>query len=79
MAFAHFVVVEIVRGRDFHAARAEIFFHVFVGNHGNGAACQRQHQLFADKVRVTFVFGMHGHRHVAQHGFGAGGGDDEAV
>ena len=79
MAFADFVVVEVVRGRDFHAACAEVFFHIFVGNHGDGAAGKRQHQLFADEVRVTFVFGMHGHSHVAQHGFGAGGGDDEAV
>ena len=42
VAFADFVVVEVVRRRDFHAAGAEVFFNVFVGNHGDGAAGQRQ-------------------------------------
>ena len=48
VAFAHFIVVEIVRGRDFHAAGAEIFFHIFIGNHGNAAARERQQQFLAD-------------------------------
>ena len=48
VALAHFIVVEIVRGRDFHAAGAEIFFHIFIGNHGNAAAGERQQQFLAD-------------------------------
>jgi hypothetical protein len=31
----------------------------------------------ADEVLVAFVFGMHHHCHVAEHGLGAGGGDGE--
>ena len=48
MALAHFIVVEIVRRGDFHAAGAEIFFHIFIGNHGNAAAGERQQQFLAD-------------------------------
>ena len=42
VAFADFIVVEVVRRRDFHAAGAKIFFNVFVSNHGDGAAGQWQ-------------------------------------
>ncbi len=38
---AHCIVVEIVRRSDFHAAGAEYRVHVFIGDHGNGAAGKR--------------------------------------
>jgi hypothetical protein len=45
---------------------------------GMQAAGQRQRdELLADQVLVALVVGLHGHGGVAQHGFRAGGGDDQ--
>ncbi len=77
VALAHGIVVEVMRGRDLHHAGAEFLVHVFVGDDGDGAVAQRQRDLLADEVLVALVLGMHHHRHVAQHGLGAGGGDHQ--
>jgi hypothetical protein len=74
VTLAHFVVVEIVRRGDLHAAGAEGGVHVIVGNDGNAAAAQGQLHELADQVLITLVIGVHGHGGVAQHGLGARGG-----
>ena len=40
-------------------------------------SAQRQPHVLADQVLVALVFRMHGHGHVAEQGFRAGGGDDQ--
>ena len=77
VAFADFVVVEVMRRCDFHATGAEVFFNVFVGNHGDGTAGQRQNQFLSNQMGITFVLGIDGNGHVAQQRFGTGGGDDD--
>ena len=77
MALAHGIVVLVVRGGDLHHAGAEGAVDVFIGNHRDFALAQRQLDALADQVLVALVLGMHHHRHVAQHGFRAGGGNDE--
>jgi len=77
VALADRIVVEIVRRRDLDAAGAEGRVDVFVGDDGNRAARQRQRHMQADEILVAFVVGMHGNGGIAQHGFRAGGGDDQ--
>jgi hypothetical protein len=78
LALAHGVVVGVVRGRHLHHAGAKGFIHIGIGNDGDGAVAQRQHHLLANQVLVALVFGVNHHRHVAQHGFRAGGGHGQA-
>ena len=77
VAQAHCVVVVVVRRRDLDHAGAEFLVHVVVGNHRDEAVHQRQLDLLAHQVLVALVLGMHHHRHVAQHGLRARGGDRE--
>ena len=74
VALAHRVIVEIMRGRDLHAAGAEILVHVIVGDDRDFAIRQRQFDGLADQRGIALVFRVHRHRGVAQHGFRAGGG-----
>ncbi len=77
VTLSHRIVVEVMRRSDFHHAGAEFLVHIFVGDDGDVAVAQRQFHLLADEVFVALVFRMHHHRHVAEHGLGAGGGDGE--
>ena len=46
---------------------------MFVGDDRHAAAGDRQHDMLADHAGIALVLGMHRHRHVGQHGFGARG------
>ena len=72
-------VVRIVRRGDLHRAGAERRVDVLIGDHRDPPAGQRQLHLAADQVPVPVVIGVHGHRGVAQHRLGAGGGDHDRV
>ena len=61
-------IVEIVRRRDLHRARALLRVGVFVGDDRNAPADQRQDRMPADQMLQPLVVGMHGDRDVAQHG-----------
>ena len=77
MALAEGEVVGVVRGRDFDRAGAELAADPLVEEDGNFAVHQRQAQLLAVEMQVALVFGMNGDGHVAEHGFGARGGNGE--
>ncbi len=79
VAMAHFVVVEVVRRGDLHAAGA--FFHVgvFVADDPDAAVDQRQNDLFADQVFIAWVFRVDRHAGIAQQGFRTGGGDHQVI
>jgi len=76
---AHFIVVEVVRRGDFHAAGA--FFHVgvFVAHNRNTAVYQRQHHEFANQIFITRIFRVNGHAGIAQQGFRTGGRDHQVI
>ena len=79
VTLADLEIVEVVRRRDLHRARAFLRIGIVVGDDRNPAADQRQDHMLADQMPVTVVVGMHGNAGVAEHGFGARGGDhDEA-
>ena len=71
---AEHIVVHVVRGRYFQAARAELDVYVRVLNHGNHAAHERHDDFLAFQPLIFRVFGVDAHRHVAHNRFGAGGG-----
>jgi len=77
VALAHLKIVEIVGRSDLDRAAAEGRIGVFVGDDGDGAIDQRQEQLFTDQMLIAFIGGVDGHRGVAEHGLGPGGGDDD--
>src|SRR5215217_707433 len=77
MMLPYNIVVKIVRGGDLHAAGAEFWIYVFVGDDWNRATGEWQPRLFADQILIARIIGMHGHCDVAQHGFWACSGDDQ--
>ena len=79
VALADVPVVEVVGGGDLDGAGAFLRVGVGVGDDGDGAADQRQADGLADEVGVAGVVGVDGDAGVAEHGLGAGGGDDEVV
>jgi hypothetical protein len=73
---ADFVVVEIVRWRDLHAARTELGVDVFVGDDRNAPAGEGQLDFLADEVAIAFVARVHRDRRVAEHRLRSGRRDD---
>ncbi len=74
-------VVEVVRRRDLHRARALLGIGILVGDDRDLAPDQRQLHLGArlDQRRVALVIGMHGNARVAEHRLGPRRGDDDVV
>ena len=79
MALAHLEVVRVVRGRDLHGTGAERGVGVRIGDDRNAHAVDRQHDLFPDDRAIALVVGVHGHGHVAEHRFRAGGGHGDRL
>ena len=79
MTTTDFIVVEVMRRGDFHAAGA--FFHVgvFVAHNRNTAVHQRQHHEFADQIFITRIFRVNGHAGIAQQGFRTGGRHHQVI
>ena len=74
VTLADLEVVEVMRGGDLHAARAELGVDEDgVRDNRDLAVHEGMLDRLADEVGVARVLGMHGHRRVAQHGLGAGG------
>ena len=74
MSFAHFEVVRVVRGRDFHAARTEFHVHILVRDDGYFPVRQGEFQRLADKTGIPFVVGVYRHGGIPEHRFRSGGG-----
>ena len=79
VGLAHGVVVGVVRGRDLHEARAEVLVDVVVGEDGDLAVHDGQHDRLAHERSLLGIRGTHGNARVAEHGLGARGGDDDVV
>ena len=74
MALAHLKVVGIVGGGDLHHAGALFHIGVLVAHDGDLLVDQGQDHVAAVEVRIAGIGGIDGHSGIAQHGFGAGGG-----
>ena len=77
VAAADLEIVEVVRRRHLHRARAFFGIGIFVGDDRNPASDQRQDHVLADQMGVALVVRMHRDRAVAEHGLGPRGGDDD--
>ena len=75
MAFAHRVVVEVMRRGDFERACAELRVGVVIGDDGNCTVAQRQFDHFTDEVLIAYIIRMHTNRHITEQGFRARGGN----
>ena len=67
VAFAAFVVGEVVARRHLHGAGPELHLHAVVRDDRDQAVHERQAHVLSDHVLVALVVGMHGHRGVAEH------------
>jgi len=70
-------IVEVMRRRDLHRARAFFRIGIIVGDDGNAAADQRKNDMLANQMSDPFVFRMHCDRAVAEHGLRSRRGDDD--
>ena len=77
MAFAQFVVVEVVRRRYFQATRSELTVHVGIGDDRNFSPEQRQNSELAVSKSPAFVLRMHGHSRIAQQRLRTRGGNHQ--
>ena len=68
-----------MRPGDFHRPRAKGRIGIFIGNDRDQTVTQRQLHHFAHNTRIARVAWVHRHRAIAQHGFGARGGDGDIV
>ena len=78
-ALAHVEIVEVMPRRNLHCAAAQFGIGMFVRHDGHAPACDGEDDLLADDGLVTLVRGVHRHRHIGQHGFGARGRDFDVV
>ena len=62
-------VVEVVRRRDLHRARAFFRIGVFVGDDRNAAADQRQDRGLADQMLQPLILRVNGNASIAEHRF----------
>ena len=81
MPLADLEIVEVVRRRDLHRARALFRVGVFVGDDRDAPPDERQDRKAPDQALELLVLGMHGDARVAEHRLGAGrrDGDHGAV
>ena len=79
MALTDGEVVGVVGGGDLDAARAKSRIDVLIGHDRNRAAHQGQGDRAAHQIGVAGIRGVHRHRRVAEHGFGAGGGHHQVI
>ena len=70
---ADFIVVEVVRRRDFHTAAAEFAIDVLVGNDGDVFFDQWQPDAAANERLVALIVRVNGDGSVTEHCFGSGG------
>ena len=79
VAQAHLKVVGVMGGGHLHGAGTEADLAVFVAHNGDLAAYQRQDAGLADEVLELLILGVDSHAGIAQHGLGAGRGDDDVT
>ena len=77
VALAHGEVVGIMGGSDLHETGAETRIDVKIGENGNLAIHDGQHDLRAHELIFVVVFRGYGNARVAQHGFRTGGCDHD--
>ncbi|MNU91315.1 hypothetical protein D3C71_811980 [compost metagenome] len=78
-ALADFEIVEVMRGRDLHGARAGGRIGIVIGNDRDLAADDRQDDVLADNALVTLILRVHRNAGIAEHRFRTRRGDDDII
>ena len=76
---AEFVVIRVVRGRDFQRAGTELALHILIEDDGDATADQWHKRTLAFQVCVALIFRVNGDGGVAEDGFWTGGGDGDVL
>ena len=79
VSLTHSVVVGVVSRRDLNEAGTEVGVDVVVGEDGNLAVDDRQHDGLAHEGGLLGVLRGDGNARIAEHGLGARGGNDDVV
>src|SRR5690554_6236636 len=79
VAFAHFIVIEVVSRGNLDAAGTFLHVGVFIGDDGNAPAHQWQLNELADQRGVARILGVDCYTGVAEQGFGAGSSDYQVI
>ncbi len=69
VAPSNLVIVEVVSGRNLHAARAELRVHVFICDDRNRATRQGEVDGLTYERTITLIVGVHCNSRVAEHRF----------
>ncbi len=77
VALARLQIVGIVRGSDLHHAGAELRVGDFIEDDRDRAIHQRQRDRLTGEILIARIGRIHGHRGIAEHGFGTRGGHDQ--
>ena len=70
VALADVEIVEVVRRRDLHRARALFRVGILVRDDRDAASDERQDRVLADEILVALVLRVHGHGDIAEHRLG---------
>ncbi len=73
------IVVEIMCRGNFYATGTKSRINITICDDRDRAFGQRQTQMTSDQVTITLVFRMNRNRHIPQHGFRAGSGNDQSL
>ena len=79
MAEADFIVVRVVAGRHLDSAGAKAKLDIIIRHDRQLSPDQRENGVFTDKMRIALVRGVDRNTGVAQHRFGARGGNDKLL
>ena len=79
VGLAHSVVVGVMRRGDLDKAGTKAGVHVPIGEDGDLAVDDGQHDGLANKGLFLGVLGADGNTRVAQHGLGTSGGDNDVI
>ncbi len=79
VAFADLEIVEVMRRRDLHRARAGGGIGIVVGDDPDAPAHERQDRVLADEILVALVGGVHRDAGVAEHRLGPRGRDGDEL
>ena len=74
MSLTYFKVVRVMCRGYFYTTCTEFPVNITVSNKRNFSSHQRQYQLFAYKILVSFIIRMYCNRSISKHSLRSGGG-----
>ena len=76
---AHFIVVGVVRRRNFYSAGTKLGINIAVGDNGDNSIRSRQTQGFAHQIAITRILGVNCYSGIAGQRLRTGGGNHQVA